>query len=349
MAYNDVKIDILTQPTFTFGLLNKSIIVTGEAEIPVKRLANLEDLQTYLADLGVTAPILENQVNIFLSQVDVSGNSVKPEYFYVMGKPTVAEIPQALIDASQISEGHDFYAVLVIPGSDTALNEFLPGYANQYNKLVFRDYEDKANEPGELEVGPRVAMIYGDIQVNDMAIAWAGRTIAKGAGNTKFKDRTLTGVTSSTLTSAEVDLLNENGVNCYIYKYGAPQTDGSICSDKETHIDEIWTRDTIVINMRQALHDLMRTSETLPFDYNGMAKVEAVINDVMITVGNNGMLAEDPKGNYEFGVIMPEITGPMRDTRVLSNVKFWYIPSGAIEKIEITGYELFETPTTEVI
>jgi len=344
----DISVSVQAAQRFQFGFLNKSIIVTDEADIDIKKFTTLEELTTYLTDNVITAPNLVAAVTAFLGQVDASGNPVLAEYYYVIGKVEAdsnadVSLITAAIEAAK--DANDFYN-LVPTFESVAWNTWFATWGNTNRRISGIYTETQAKALTDPEKSARIFGIYdGSTTPEYRSAAWSGR-VASSAELIAFKWKTLTGQTVDSLTDAEVSTLEDAGWNGYRNVRGLGETTGSRTtanvSGTASYIDTIIIRDNVVYNVANALHQMFKQNDIVPMGEVGRALVRQAISQALNFAGSVGLINEFEGGGYQFEVFVPEITSAMRSARELTDVEFTFVPTIPMEKITVTGQELLE-------
>ena len=358
MGYNDdVQVSIQAASSVAVTLINRILITTGEADIDDGAGGFLKlsgesakaELQAYLTAGTKTAPLALQAVELSVGQVDSSGNSLVPDYIYVAGKAitdygTATDISDLTDFIEANTDVQDDWWMLVPVEYNLKYNEWAVTYGNSNRRAACLEINDKTYVPGTTEQGLRTIAIHneqdGDRADQNFNAAWAGRSLTAST-LTAWKDRTLSGCEAYTkleLTNAEVSTLEGNGINSYLYKWGAGATSGSICTDKTTHIDSMLIRDTIVYNMAKNLYAYLRGTEYPSIEDLGTLKsvMEQVLAE-FVTLDYIPIIDGIP----QYSVTVDTPTSTERSTRI-KNSSFEFLPNRATEKIVVTGYELLE-------
>ena len=105
MYNNDIKVTIEEAFEPSVGLINRALLVTHEATIPFTKLSGanaVTELETYLTDNYLMAPLLVQAVTVLVSQTDSSGNALFPDYIYILG--AVVEDYASATDVSAVTD-----------------------------------------------------------------------------------------------------------------------------------------------------------------------------------------------------------------------------------------------------
>jgi hypothetical protein len=345
----DINVSIVAAQRFQFGFLNKCLLVTDEDDIPLQKLDGKTAeaaLQTYLTDNTLTAPNLQAGLTAFISQADNSGNSIIPEYVYVIGATEVdvdasITLIEAAIDA--VVGANDFYCL--IPTFDTALwQTYMATFGNTHRRISMVYDPVKNRALADSEKSSRICGIY-DPESEYKNAAWAGRVVSY-KDLIAFKWKFLTGMTTDALPDGDVSTLEEAGWNGYREVRGLGETTGSRTTknvaETSDYIDTIIIRDNIIYNVAGALHDMFRQNEIVPMGDNGRKLVEQAMGAALNFAGSRGLIQEFEDGTYQYSINVPAITAAMRSARELTDVEFTFVPTIPMEKITVTGQEILE-------
>ncbi len=341
----DVDVKIVGEKLFRANILNKALLVTIEEDIPLLKLdgQNVKsELEAYLTANTLTAPLLVDAATKFSGQIDVNGNSVYPEYVYVVGATGIDEAAAvtavtALIEASV--DANDYYFIVPIFDS-VAFRTWFATWGNTKERFMLTPTK-KAVALTAPELTDRGIGINDDTAQNTIS-AFAGEVTPLG-NTVSWKWRELTGITPDVYTDAEVITQAEAGKNVYRYVRGLGEISGSFALSSTQAIpkraDEIIIKDNVKSVVASAIHTMFKTTQKVPMGIEGTSLVKKTITSALDFLTENGfILIENNVAQYS--VTVPKITAAMRANRELTGVKFTYIPSVSMETIEVTGEEL---------
>lgn len=303
---------------------------------------------TYARVLSDTAPKLISALDKFVGQVDVSGNSVLPEYVYIIGVKEAdvtasVSLITAAIDAAKTS--NDFYCLVPVFES-VPFNTWFATWGNTNKRVAMIYTVTNAKTLTSAEKSVRICGIYdGAAAVEFKNAAWTGRTISsdKLVG---FKWKKLSGVNVDTLTDGQVSSLEDKGWNGYRDVRGVGETTGSRTTQNTNaiadYIDTIILRDNIVYNVAAAIHDMFKSYEVIPMGDTGRAIVRKTIATALNYCGTVGLIDTFENGSYMFNVTIPPITSVMRTAREITGITFTFVPTIPMEKMTVTGQEILE-------
>jgi len=345
----DIDVSITASTSYKFAYLNKCIFVTDEADIPIQKLDGktaTTELATYLEDNTLTAPNLESAMELFIGQTDNSGNTIYPEYVYIIGATEIdvtssTDLIEAAIEA--VVDQYDFYCLVPVFES-IPFNTWFATWGNT-NKRIMMPYTTTQDlEVTEAEQSIRTCGIY-DAEGEFKNAAWAGRVVSYDS-LISYKWKFLTGCTTDDLTDGDVSTLEENGWNGYREVRSLGETTGSRTfyntADNDSFIDTIIVRDNIIYNVANALSSMFKSNEKVAMGDSGRKLVEQAITTALNYCGKQDLIEQFEDGTYQYSVTVPTITSTMRSTRDLTDVEFTYVPAYSMEKITVDGYEILE-------
>ena len=345
----DIDVSITAAQYYKFAYLNKSIIFTDEADITFTALDGknaVSELETLLTSEGATAPNLTSAVTKFIGQTDNSGNSIIPEYVYVLGVAETDVTTSVSLITSAIEakvDSYDFYC-LVPCFESIPLNTWFATWAGSNKRIMGTYTTTQALAVTDVEKSIRVFGMY-DPEEEYKNAAWAGRVVSMDE-LVAYKWKFLTGCTTDELTDSEVTALENAGWNGYREVRSLGETTGSRTfyntSDNDSFIDTIIIRDNIIYNVSNALSSMFKTNEIIPMGDSGRKLVEQSIGAALNASGTYGLIETFEDGSYQYAIDVPTITAAMRSARELTDVEFSFVPRYAMEKITVTGQELLE-------
>lgn len=160
---------------------------------------------------------------------------------------------------------------------------------------------------------------------------------SKPVGSITYKFKSIVGITPQNLTAARVAEIERLNSFVYAQKYGNNETsEGTVLSGE--YIDVIHSKDWIAVNVERAVQRVFNTNDKVAIDAAGLALIEAAIENVMKTAGQQGMLATDDSGKYIYSIVMPkrtDISAADRAKRELNNVFLEFELSGAVHSAAI--------------
>ena len=169
--------------------------------------------------------------------------------------------------------------------------------------------------------------------------AVVGATAGLDAGSFTYKNIVLKGVTAQSYTDAEVEALHAQNVNTILLKAGSIVTSEGITASGE-FVDIVDTKDYLIQQIEYQCQHLLNRVPKLPYDNRGIAALEGVVLSVLKDAANNGMIAVNDEGDYEYTVnFAPRSECAPADisSRHYAEGKFEFTLAGAIHTAKIKG------------
>lgn len=335
MANKKITVTVVrpTKPLL-LGDFGKVLFITKGVDKDYKKYTKLEDVGK---DFGNTSQMYKG-VEVFLSQEDHDGNVIQPSEWYCVSRAT----PDA--DFLETLSKGDFYGVIVDFFDETFTQALSKWLTRNVKFAVVANSAGKANKAA-LKESTRIYFMHGKATGGNLDIfGLPAYTFTQGI-NGRWSDRRILGVEPSTNDETLQSDLTGANIN-YTYSWGGYNavTSGSWCADGVRHADQTIKIDAIVHNIESNLRNLLIVEKNLTMDSEGIAKVEGLLNRVMLEMGKQGAIAVDNNRDYLFRVIVPSIEDTTAQTgltvddyikRILRNVKIPFTISTEIEKIDV--------------
>lgn len=338
-----VKISITrdTAPISLVGAMPMSLLFVG-ADLPHKYFTSAKEAKEAVADVVGDEGFLD--VDAINKTIDVMFNQKQHyEYLGLVGVTTEDEI-QGLLDEEQPFA--DSYRVAGQGLSDDAQNT-LANYVSGKPMFYYANFDNVADYE-----------MFTELQsANDNVVAFVhnvdGENLAAGAaalasGNffgdwwSEFKD--VVGMSPTQLRADEVNKVLELNGNVYIREARRNMITGSKVVSGE-YIDIVETEHYLVDQIIQKMFTILATTKKIPYTQKGIDLFEGGLRNILDLATNQGVLATDENDNPVYKVSTPlrtEINTEYIKNRILPDVKFVAIPTGAIGKVEINGTLTFD-------
>lgn len=310
-----VKVVVEKEVNLTIAALNKTLIITDDKAADFKYYNSSKAVATDFGDNSKAYKLVQT----FLSQVDGSGNVLKPDFFAIVGiNPNGENKENRVLEALRENLSKEWYAVITTCDSPEVTKKIAPFLTENrriyINEVKAYPIQDQAKSDRVLSLwSPRMAET--NIANREYkAAAYAGVVVTKGAGYRSSMIQ-LSGVTADTDFSKVADLTNNNITfvekrtsEGYIIANGGKGTAG-------TYLDETTAIDCIIVNMNENIEKvLIKTG--FAQDDKGYAIMEETLHKVMQEMGKNGIIAEKD-GKYEYTVYPVGQTNTEREQRLL--------------------------------
>lgn len=169
--------------------------------------------------------------------------------------------------------------------------------------------------------------------------AVVGATAGLDVGSFTYKNIILKGVAAQKYTDAEVEALHEQKVNTIQLKAGSVVTSEGLTASGE-FTDIVDSKDWIIQQIEYQCQYLLNRVPKLPYDNRGIAALEAQVVSVLKDAANNGMIAVNDEGDYDYTVSFgPRSQCASSDisTRHYAEGQFEFALAGAIHTAKIKG------------
>lgn len=227
------------------------------------------------------------------------------------GESTVDEIAEYIESCGK----HTVYFACVNTANDTGVIEAVASY-DRTHLIGVKD---------ETTTYPEAAVV--------------GATAGLDVGSFTYKNIILKSVTAQNYTDAEVEALHAKGVNTVLLKAGSVVTsEGLVASGEFTDIVD--SKDYIIQQIEYQCQHLLNRVPKLPYDNRGIAALEGVVVSVLKDAANNGMIAVNDEGDYDYFVNFgkrSECAASDISTRHYAEGQFEFALAGAIHTAKIKG------------
>lgn len=166
--------------------------------------------------------------------------------------------------------------------------------------------------------------------------AVAGRFLPYDPGTVVWADKSLSGVTGSTLTTAQLNYLHADYCNSYSLRgagleanlYKGWSSDGSF-------IDIIHLADYIVGTIQYRLYSAQRRAKKIPFTDAGVSIIEGIVRNVLRELMPEAVVTGS---DYFYAPKVADVDPSDKALRQLPDVTFGFTITGAVMDVSITGY-----------
>ena len=282
----------------------------------------------------------------------IFSQSPRPVEIAILGIDST--VPSELTDGldAAINAGNDGFYFVLSHNQTPAIQDALSSWTAAAGRLYFTSTSDVAY-PGTKENNRMAVVVHSDPTSYPCA-AWVGQCAPQLPGSINWKFRVLNGIPESTLTNTEINTVLTGNGNVVKRQGGVLHTANGTCTDG-TFIDIIRTLDFIEARTKENIFARLINSKKIPFDNTGIATVVEGVNEALQTAFNNGAIAQvnpaELEGRQptpdEEGILVPGfiVTAPDRSevpmndraNRILPNVNFVAIISGAINEVRVFG------------
>jgi len=292
---NDVKVVItLTKaaPRLGFGY---PLIFAGkqDAAVAYKECGTLEEVVT--AGFAATTDVYKAAQLLFMqndapSKIAVCGSTDK----------TVTALPDIL------DQGWRQLIVVTAGGEGESTIQEIATYIESCKKhaMYFAHVDltsDSAAITAMASLDRTFLVAYPGTDVDFPEVAIVGATAGLDPGSFTYKNIILKGVQGQDYTDSEVDAMHEKGVMTYLQKAGSVVTSEGKVASKE-YADIVDCKDYIISQIEYQCQYLLNRVPKLPYDNRGIASLEGVVLSVLMDAAENGMIAVNEDGSYDYSV-----------------------------------------------
>lgn len=165
--------------------------------------------------------------------------------------------------------------------------------------------------------------------------AWAGRCLPLDPGSITWKFKSLSGVTTVSLTSTQRDNLVNRDANFYEAVNGADIMSEGTTADGD-FIDVQRGLDWLEDDMSKRVFEALAGADKIPFTDPGVAVIESEMVASLRVAVNRGILAADPAPVVTVPKVA-DVSTADKLARLLPDMKFTGVLAGAIHKVTLTG------------
>lgn len=245
---------------------------------------------------------------------------------------TVAEEIPALV-------AKDWRQLVIVNGDDSIADA--ADYIETTRKMMFvsmsaTDFTTFKSTITSKKYNRTVIFVNGTAYANAALVGeMAGRTI----GSYTYKNKTLKGVAAETYTDAEIKAFHDAGAFAYVTKAGDDVTTEGI-AQSGVYIDETENLDYVISNIEYRTQKVFNTTAKVSYDDKGIALLEAATETALKEAANNGIIAQNEDGTYDYSVEFggrSVTTEADRASRIYKYGSFKFSLAGAIHYAEING------------
>jgi len=279
----------------------------------------------------------------YIAATKLMSQSNKPEKFKT-GKVDVGDADLAATMTAVRDEDDDWYALIYVEHADADVEE-----AAVIIETLKKIYLSSSSTAGILDgtddtdIGftlkdaayDRTGLIYHTDPATFPEAALLGRQLPLDPGSSTWKFKTLTGIASTSLSSAEKTAALASNVNTYTTVGGVNITEEGVMASGE-YIDVIRGIDWLESRIKENVFAELVNQEKIPFTDGGIAAIEALIKEMLELGVGNGVLSNNP-APFTTVPLVANVLAADKAARTLTGVKFEGVLAGAIHKTTIAG------------
>lgn len=327
-----------TMPSTVDGTLPTTLLFVG-ADMPHEYFDNatdavsaLEGLSTEDNDLSVAVNVIKNMfAQEHHPKIGVMGVSAEESI------STVLEAEEPFVDSYRI----------VTSGTTEVGRDLIAEYVKGKALFYYANFDDVdeyeafavANDDNDNVVG-----FVHDREGQNLAAAAASLASGNFFGDWWMEFKNLVGISPNTFTKRENDKILEYNGTVYIREARRNLLTGSKVVSGE-YVDIVETEHYLVDEIIKKMFSILSTTKKIPYTQKGIDLFEGGLRNVLDLATDRGVLATDENDNAVYKVSTPLRTSVDTDyikNRILPDVKFVAVPTGAIGKVEINGTLTFD-------
>jgi hypothetical protein len=158
-------------------------------------------------------------------------------------------------------------------------------------------------------------------------------------GSITWKFKSLVGITPIDVNKEQLQAIHDRGAIAYVMKSGMPQTSEGILVNGE-FIDVMHGRDWVKFNMELKIQEAFKNVKKIPYNYKGIALLEAQATTVLEQAARFGIVDKDSNDRPRYTITtipVEEIAIEQQNSRIYQGLFFNYRPENAIHATNITG------------
>ncbi|MGL5595843.1 MAG: hypothetical protein ACRDDH_18060 [Cetobacterium sp.] len=317
------------------GRLRGILIVTDEKDIPLSSIYDFDSIKKVEAEHSTAKKLIE-ALKMAFTQKDKNKNQIKPTIisFFGSSKTEVAEYTKE-IEAAFEEATEKIYGIVHLKSDDETI-EWAAAYPKNVTQWFSRTDDTVLTEKSKSN---KVRVLLDENQ------EWlnAGECV-KTLWNNKFsglKFQMLVGATPIHKKDGEVTGLDEKGIACYRYVNGEGEISNSLTTDGKNHLDTTFIMDSIKYLLASNINIMFKNNDVNSSNVRGLTHIYSK-KALDFAFEDLGMIEKNIDFTPKYIIVIPEITGKIRETRDLRGVKWKFVPNVPIEGLEGTVYEVLD-------
>jgi hypothetical protein len=204
----------------------------------------------------------------------------------------------------------------ILTSADTDIATFMQGQNYDRTSVIYHTNDITVYQPAWIETG------------------WPGARLPFDPGSQTWAFKTIAGVASYNLTSAQRTNALAKNANIYTETAGVDITEQGVVASGE-YIDIIRGIDWLESRLQEDVFSLLVNTDKVPFTDEGITQVSGIVQAVLEEAAAQGILVLD-----SIVLTVPlasEVSTANKTARILPDIEFTATLQGAIHKVEITG------------
>jgi hypothetical protein len=241
----------------------------------------------------------------------------------------------------------DYYAILCPYSAETLVNELAGAVETRRKLLVVASADSDLKTSSTTDLGSdlagtnrfRTSVFYHQDVGSTLAAAITGQRLTSVPGSDTWAFKELSGVTASTLTTAEATFLKNKSVNYYVSLAGVGSTLwGTVASGD--YLDIVRGIDHLFARIQEDVLGLFQANEKVPYTNKGAQALVGVVQSQLDSHAKdpiNFLTNEPPDAPVASAPDVRTISPAVKATRRLPDVIFSGKVQGAIHAVDIRG------------
>lgn len=317
------------------GRLRGILIVTDEKDIPLSNIYDFDSIKK-VETQHPTAKKLIEALKMAFTQKDKNKNQIKPTVisFFGSAKTEVAEYTKEIETAFE--ESTDKIYGIVHLKSEDGIIEWAAAYPKNVIQWFSRIDDAILTEKSKSN---KVRVLLDEKQewlnvAECVKMLWSNKF-----GGLKFQ--MFVGATPIYKKDGEVTELDEKGIACYRFVNGEGEVSNSLATDGTTHLDTTFIMDSIKHLLASNVNVMFKSNDVNSSNVRGLTYIYSK-KALDFAFEDLGMIERNKDFTPKYIIVIPEITGTIRETRDLRGVKWKIVPNVPIEALEGTVYEILD-------
>lgn len=239
---------------------------------------------------------------------------------------------------------HQGWRQLIVVSADTEgedARKDISDYIETTGKMYFTSVTSATEAAAIGENDRTVTMVHEDDDTTVVfpEAALVGATAGKLVGSLTYKNQKLKGLTAKVLPETELTAIHNAGAMAFVLKAGDGVTsDGMVMSGE--YVDVIDAQDFIIQNIENNVQKTLNNADKIPYDNAGIAILENATASVLKEAAENGMIAVNDSGVYDYSVAFKPRSATKASDRAVRRYpegSFHFALAGAIHTADING------------
>lgn len=334
-----VKISIKrdTAPVRLADTMPMTLVFVG-ATMPHTYFSNAEEAKEALKDLfDEGGEAVSDTVSMMFSQ------RKRHEVLGLVGVADEGGLTALLAQETPFEDSYRIASEGLTTVGHNEIAEYVEGKALLYYPTFYSTAEYEEFYEAQQE-NDNVAAFVHDTETENLGAGAAALASGNFFGDWWVEFNKINGITPNTFTTQEINDLLDKNASVYIRESRKDIVTGSKVMSGE-YIDIVETEHYLVDKIIDKMFSILTTGNKIPYTQKGIDSFDGGLRNVLDNATNKGVLATDENDNPVYSVSAPlraEVDTKYIKNRILPDLKFTAVPSGAIGKVEISGLLTFD-------